>query len=247
MSPDLCDCGDQGTCPSGESCCEVQAVEACVDLSTVPQNCGSCGNSCAFAQLCDNGTCRCPTGRDLCGTDSCIDLSADLTNCGVCARVCPNGGHGTPECTSGACSIWCMTGWDNCDGNLANGCEAELSVDVANCGACGNACPTQDHFGSSCQIGVCTSTGSCESGWGDCDGDPANGCEVDLSTPQQCGACSNACATNEICDAGTCVCPPDPFAVCGAECVNTDITFSRCGSCTNSCSGGSCIGGQCVD
>ncbi len=35
---------------------------------------------------------------------------------------------------------------------------------------------------------------TCEPGFGDCDGDAANGCEADLSRPEHCGACGTACS-----------------------------------------------------
>src|SRR4051812_33602489 len=39
-------------------------------------------------------------------------------------------------------------------------------------------------------------SGSCTDGFADCDGNPKtgdNGCEADLSKPETCGACDNAC------------------------------------------------------
>lgn len=44
----------------------------------------------------------------------------------------------------------------------------------------------------------------CPSGRADCDGDPANGCESDLSLPASCGRCGAVCATAEACIAGEC-------------------------------------------
>jgi hypothetical protein len=46
---------------------------------------------------------------------------------------------------------------------------------------------------------------SCPPGYGDCDGNPKNGCETRLDTsPDDCGACGHACAPGEKCDQGTC-------------------------------------------
>jgi hypothetical protein len=44
----------------------------------------------------------------------------------------------------------------------------------------------------------------CSSGFGDCDGNPSNGCEVDLTTPSACGACGNVCngATQDCVNSG---------------------------------------------
>lgn len=46
----------------------------------------------------------------------------------------------------------------------------------------------------------------CEKDFGDCDGDPQNGCETELLANQQhCGACGNACDAYEQCMEGGCV------------------------------------------
>jgi hypothetical protein len=48
----------------------------------------------------------------------------------------------------------------------------------------------------------------CDAGFGDCDGNAANGCEVDLTQrPGHCGACGNACSlpnATPVCAAGAC-------------------------------------------
>jgi hypothetical protein len=50
----------------------------------------------------------------------------------------------------------------------------------------------------------------CEKGLGDCDGNPANGCETTLTgNPDHCGACNNACTG--WCDRATCK-NPETFA-----------------------------------
>jgi alpha-tubulin suppressor-like RCC1 family protein len=49
----------------------------------------------------------------------------------------------------------CASGFDDCDGIYANGCEADLSSDAMNCGACGTACGP----GGSCAAGSCSGGG----------------------------------------------------------------------------------------
>jgi hypothetical protein len=58
------------------------------------------------------------------------------------------GGLPNTVCDDGGCA--CAPGFDNCDGTFSNGCEANLSSDPANCGACGNACS-----GGACVAGAC--------------------------------------------------------------------------------------------
>jgi hypothetical protein len=46
----------------------------------------------------------------------------------------------------------------------------------------------------------------CPTGRGDCDGDPSNGCETDLSADaSNCRACGHACSGSEGAAAGLCV------------------------------------------
>ena len=49
----------------------------------------------------------------------------------------------------------------------------------------------------------------CDLSFADCDGNRANGCEVDLTTNDgaHCGACGRRCATGEACVSGTCSLP----------------------------------------
>lgn len=97
---------------------------------------------------------------------------------------------------------------------------------------------------------VCDDDGCvCAEGRGDCDDEPDNGCETDLSKPENCGACGAFCA-NGKCESFTCACDPgradcdgDPTTVCET---NFDTDGSHCGSCARSCEGGTCEGGLCA-
>jgi alpha-tubulin suppressor-like RCC1 family protein len=77
-------------------------------------------------------------------------------------------------------------------------------TDVANCGACGNACRT-DHGSAACVAGTCA-VGPCSAGYADCDGNPDNGCEVQLnSDASHCGSCSRSCGgATPVCVLGMC-------------------------------------------
>ncbi|MFO0762940.1 MAG: DNRLRE domain-containing protein [Byssovorax sp.] len=87
----------------------------------------------------------------------------------------------------------CAAGFADCDGKAADGCEADLSS-PASCGACGHVCAAA-HATPSCTAGAC-GIAVCDPGWGDCDGDPANGCEASLAIAPNsttCGACGVTC------------------------------------------------------
>ncbi|NOX76340.1 MAG: hypothetical protein GXP17_06950 [Gammaproteobacteria bacterium] len=45
----------------------------------------------------------------------------------------------------------------------------------------------------------------CDQGFSDCDGNAANGCEIDvMGDDDNCGSCGNICAASELCTLGTC-------------------------------------------
>jgi hypothetical protein len=91
---------------------------------------------------------------------------------------------------------------------------------VTNCGACGTTCSLDHADSATCKVGVCEPL--CESDFGDCNTSADNdGCETELTTITNCGACDHACsvigATNSECTAGQCAptCAP-PFADCNS-------------------------------
>jgi hypothetical protein len=70
---------------------------------------------------------------------------------------------------------------------------------------------------TSCVGGTCVPV--CATGFADCDGDPANGCETSTTTTTHCGTCGNVCAS----DAGT---PACNSGTCGVSC---DLTGTWAG------------------
>ena len=166
-----------------------------------------CGNSSDQVNI----TISCPSPFADCNgnsADGCeINIGTSLTNCGACGNVCPTLPNGNVVCVNGTCVLSsCNPGFGNCDGNPANGCEVPL-VTVFNCGACGNFCSYPNATGA-CVNGVCMFD-MCMPGFGNCDGNPANGCEINLLTStSNCGACGNSCPVGQICLNGMCVTPP---------------------------------------
>lgn len=57
---------------------------------------------------------------------------------------------------------------------------------------------------ASCRGGRCVIT-TCAAGYGDCDTDPTNGCELNLNNdPLNCGDCGQRCGAGELCSGGRC-------------------------------------------
>jgi hypothetical protein len=85
--------------------------------------------------------------------------------------------------------------------------------DPNNCGTCGHIC-TFPNATAGCVNGQCTIL-ACDEGWGDCDGDPANGCEENVSSDvNNCGGCHIVCGTGEVCTNGSCHQPCPESSIC---------------------------------
>lgn len=123
----------------------------------------------------------------------------------------------------------------------------------AHCGECGNDCNSLPHVASAVcgvdgEVATCEIL-ACEFGWGDCDGDPSNGCERELVSNSNCGECGNSCrdmtggtyiceevqagaphaCVLSACDEGWLTCPMME------ECSVDASAPETCGSCSNNC------------
>jgi hypothetical protein len=93
--------------------------------------------------------------------------------------------------------------------------------------------------------------GRCEPGFGDCNGDVDDGCEVDLTTDGACGRCGARCV-NATCQGDTpgasCQCAPG-FSACGGDpnaCLSQLASDTHnCGGCGIDCAPGTCLDGHC--
>lgn len=215
---------------------DVSTADAGCDAATEtdPANCGACGVACparvnaspvCAAGMCDSlGACRSGFGdcnrREMDGCES--DLSADVMNCGACGRPCAFR-NGTARCVAGACELVACVGANlDCDREPSNGCEASLSTSTLHCGACGRPC-NLPNASPACVDGACRIV-NCVAGFINCDGNTANGCEINLRTdPMNCGNCGTRCPTGQMCVSGNCflICP-DGQRPCGTRCVDTD-------------------------
>jgi hypothetical protein len=126
------------------------------------------------------------------------------------------------------------------DATLCGAACVSLASDARNCGACGNDCtalPGVDSSAVRCVAGSCDVSSACVAGRAHCTANPNDGCETDLTTVANCGACDRACTSaangTVSCDTGTCSIACDPgYHLCGAVCAS-DTDPAMCGgSCT---------------
>ena len=97
-------------------------------------------------------------------------------------------GYRDPQSIDGGCTA---------PNQVCNGKCVSLGSDVANCGACGNACAGD---GAYCNAGRCACVGPLVDY---CQG---NGCQDVSADINNCGACGNVCDPNQFndCSAGVC-------------------------------------------
>lgn len=268
-------CVEDGDCSSGE-CREEDGVCAVVcaagsgdcdndnecetNTALDPEHCGGCNQPCELDNAvtqCVAGGCEileCEEPYDDCDGDpsnGCeVNLETDPENCGVCFNACIDI-NGDPTCDAGQCGIECVSGFEDCDDELANGCEKDTGRDVNNCGECDYPCPEEEGKTAFCDAGGCGLT-ACDDGLGDCDGDGEE-CETDLTSGiEDCGSCGNLCVVangTPTCDAGTCAiescndgwedCNGDYSDGCEAQ---LDVNLLHCGACDNEC--GTCQAGD---
>jgi hypothetical protein len=189
---------------------------SCGDVTSDPNNCGTCGNVCPA--VCSNSTCKpsCDAGLTNC-SNACVNTMTDANNCGACttssvSHACGNG----QTCVAGVCT--CPTGMNLCSGV----CVIE-QTDPNHCGSCTTICSgaTPD-----CQAGVCS---------GACGGaTPTNcsgACVNTTSDPNHCGSCTNVCGAGSQCVSGACC----TQTVCSGQCVNTLTDGTNCGTCGTNC------------
>ncbi len=219
----------------------------------LPNATSTCSGGVCVIDFCDPGYADCNNNA----TDGCeVNIDNGPNNCGSCGSVCSLA-NATSSCSGGVCVIdFCDPGYLDCNGNPSDGCEVNTDNDPNNCGSCGSVCSLANAT-STCSGGVCV-IDFCDPGYLDCNGNPSDGCEVNIDNdPNNCGSCGFVCSlanATSSCSGGVCVidfCDPG-YADCnnnatdGCE-VYTDNDPNNCGSCgfvcslanaTSSCSGG---------
>lgn len=147
-SPDW-DCGSQSSI-SGLACgssgcgtgCSVAGDCPGTHQSTVSCTAPTCGGTCSA------GYADCNANKNLDGCET--STTNDTSNCGGCGTTCSTSNM-TPTCSAGSCGGTCNYGYENCNGNFADGCEGGATCSDC-CGvACSGGTPV-------CSSGVCKAT-----------------------------------------------------------------------------------------
>ncbi len=245
------------TCKPGWHDCNMVVEDGCESDLTDSENCGQCGKRCAFPGA--NGICvdpdagTCEMGTCLIGFKDCdqnlqngceVYVAQDPSNCGACGNVCPEVANATVQCIIGSCMLQCAPGFKDCDKDVANGCEIDITSDASHCGACKNACFPFTNADSICIDSACRM--KCLEPFVDCDGSIGTGCEVDIAKdPQNCGMCGKQCSgavnADAACEEGGCtIACKENYDNCdsnvenGCE-IDTSQDESHCGACNTVC------------
>ncbi len=189
------------------------------------------------------------------------DIRSSTAHCGACNVACSSNNMASLSCTSGVCNGTCAAGFEDCNGNKqTDGCEADLLSSTAHCGACNVACSSNNMASLSCTSGVCN--GTCAAGFADCNGNrQSDGCETNLNTLTDCGACGITCARANAtatcatgsCAIGSCNLGFDSCDGLDANGCEADLSMEgNCGGCGVTCSqlfcaaGATCQAGTCA-
>lgn len=250
-----------GACNPGFGNCDGNANNGCERPLNTLTDCNGCGDVCDFenaGEACVSGTCnltQCSAGFGNCdgnASNGCERPLNTLTNCNACGVTCDLA-NASETCATGTCRVnQCSSGFANCDANDMNGCETSTTT-TTNCGACGAVCDYAN-ASESCSTGSCA-LGNCTNGFGNCDGNAANGCERSTTTVTDCGGCNVACTranAQTSCGTGTCALSScnTGFGNCDSNdengCERTLGTNTNCGACNDACTGtDTCVNFQC--
>ncbi len=221
----VCGCEAKTCAQVGASCGMLDTGCGPVDCGscTAPETCGGggianvCGCTCSLPHAitsCEAGKCSilsCEDGWDDCNgadTDGCEGDLSSTAHCGICGNTC-SFPHADATC-QGSCKLGaCDPDYEDCDDIESNGCEIYTRTDPDHCGGCFHVCSLPHTSQEGCSGGVCTVV-VCSALWGNCDGIDSNGCERDLDTMSDCGACGQGCGAYETCVNGSCRCGSGP-------------------------------------
>ena len=291
-------CGSKGRCNNDSASSSDYRGATCRD-GRVCSN-GTCALTCETGKIiCDN-RCVDPNADNLyCGArGKCNSASASDAN--YRGQKCAEG----TKCTGGVCKISCVSGQIVCNGECIDPrtnpyfCGATGNCEGSNSGkncttsptnklcadaTCTSSCPTEQ---TQC-AGYCINMNAtnvllcdgnkikCKDGYGNCDNDVANGCEVNVYNDNaHCGGCAKACTTGIVEDSQSVQCTKDgckatscvrgyvlkdgechlsnSLDCCGAECKNCykehpNMKEGYCNSTLSRCDLLSCKDGYIID
>ncbi len=204
------------SCATDYADCDMNKTSCESSLSSTT-HCGTCATACSLtnasavctggtgAWACTIGSCNQTYFKNCNGTqsDGCeVDARSNVASCGACSNDCRTHAHvAGATCGASACNYTCASGFKDC--TSTPGCETDIHT-ATDCGGCGVPCALANGT-ASCATGSCVLTG-CNSGYLDCDGNSANGCEP-LNSLQNCGACNVRCSlANATSTCGTRTC-----------------------------------------
>lgn len=238
----------------------------CYTCGELGNSCCVSGSPCDFPGACEGGVCVCRDSdgdgyrSSACGGDDCNDSDnrdrpGAMERCDNLDNNC-NGLRDeglSQSCYSGLASTRgvarCVAGTQVCSAGLWGTCVGEVVPAAEICDGIDNncdgvfdesgaatSCNARPNSTASCLGGTCRYT--CNVSFGDCDGDPVNGCEVDLrSSTSHCGTCATPCSSGQVCMSSACTatCSGGTPTSCGGSCVSTTTSVSNCGTCSNAC------------
>ncbi len=174
-------------CSSNSNCAADPTKPICDPATGACVECTPANDVCGVGKYCDGATNTCLTG---CANDAaCVAGGATLQcdpathHCVGCLADdhCPAGS----VCSSGACVPGCTPQHDCASPDTCCGSTCvDLASDPNNCAACGTVCPGAPNATPACANSVCGFT--CDAGFADCDLDPTNGCENDVTANGVC-------------------------------------------------------------
>lgn len=212
----------------GEACClDANGVASCVNaLGGDELNCGGCGRTCEWDEVCLEGVCAVGLGKScwetecpenmFCVSDNwwkrtnpkCKAILVDNDYCGLWGDTC----NDNEICTLGVClpkmalpcDLDCDAGESCC---WVLGSKTCISTDDSclNCGACGNHCDP----GTLCHEGVCEAwydvLDPCIGTAVNCGRDGEIDCKQLDDDHDNCGSCYFECPDSAWCENGECV------------------------------------------
>jgi len=220
----------------------VQCTKANDTACPATEHCDATTNTCVAGCKNDQG---CKADGDA-GTDGAVAARRCDTAANTCVECladvdCPAGSLCAGKVCSAGCSETkaCPVGQTCCTGACV-----DTKSNVDHCGACSAKCSIMGAT-AKCEAGACA-IASCDGLRGDCDKNPTNACETDLSSStSNCGSCGTRCpfVVNGLpaCTAGKCSAACDTgFGDCdstlanGCE-TNLNNNLSNCGACGMAC------------